>query len=159
MAQKSILETVSKAIPAWLQHIQGKIQTDYASATGTQLEEITIVGGSGSINLSFSTPDRKKMTGIETQEEDVWVPATTFATKDKDGRPTMRKRKAHKRKKKTEVKTEESSSPRADSKPSQTGSDQWVVEKIIDYHFKKDFGDFLIKHLASAGFEELKRVK
>ena len=147
MAQKSITESLEAAITAWKQHIQTTIQTDFQSATGVPLGEVTLAGQGSSSTLEISVPPRKEMTGIKSQEQDVWVPPTTYATKDKNGRPTMRKRKGYKRKQKIELETEESSSPRADSKPSQTGTVRWVREKIIDYHFKKDFGNFLAQHL------------
>jgi hypothetical protein len=151
MAQKSVMELLGPAITAWVQHVHSKIQIDYQAETGASLEEITLTSGGQASTLEFRVPDKKEMTGIKTQEKEVWVPATRYPTKDKDGRLTMRNRKAHKRTQKIEIKDGESSSPRSDSKPSKTGSAQWVQQKIIDYHFKQDFGDFLATYFSKEG--------
>jgi len=146
-----IFESLGTAISAWAQHVHSQIQTDYQSVTGASIEEITLNSGAQESTITITIPDREKMTGIKTQEQEVWVPATRYPTKDKDGRLTMRNRKAHKRTQKIEIKDEENSSPRADSKDAQTGSAKWVEEKVIDYHYKNDFGDFLIQHLSGTG--------
>ncbi len=149
----NISDSLSTAITAWAKEIHSKIQTDYQSATGAALEEITLQSGSPDSKIMITIPDREKMTGIKTQEQEVWVPATTYATKDKSGRPTMRKRKGYKRTQKVEMKDEEGSSPRPDSKDAQTGSGKWIEEKVLDYHFKDDFVNFLIQHLNGSGHE------
>ena len=140
------MESLETVLPAWVQHIHAKIQTDYQSGTGAPLNEISLSGGKTTSTLEISIPDKKDMTGIKTQEKEVWVPAT-MVVKQVNGRLTRQKRKGYKRTQKVEIKDEESSSPRADSKPSRTGSSRWVEEKIIDYHFKKDFANFLAQHL------------
>jgi len=142
-----IFESLGTAISAWAQHVHSQIQTDFQSATGASIEEITLSSGAQETRITLTIPDREKMTGIKTQEQVVWVPATMYPTKDKSGTATMRRRKGHKRTQKIEIKDEENSSPRADSKDAQTGSAKWVEEKVIDYHHKNDFGDFLIQHL------------
>jgi|TARA_Y100000310_G_C20496350_1_gene721732 hypothetical protein len=147
-----ILESLESAITAWVKHIHSQIQTDYQSATGASLEEITLQSGSPESTITIAIPDREKMTGIKTQEKEVWVPAT-MVVKQVNGRLTRQKRKGYKRTQKVEIKDEENSSPRADSKDSQTGSGKWIEEKVIDYHFKNDFSDFLIQHLNGKGHE------
>ena len=77
MAQKSITESLESAIAAWKQHIQATIQTDFQSATGSPLEEVTLTGGGASTVLEINVPPRKEMTGLKTQEQDVWIPPTT----------------------------------------------------------------------------------
>ena len=148
----NISDSLSTAITAWVKEIHSKIQTDYQSATGAALEEITLQSGSPDSKIMITIPDREKMTGIKTQEKEVWVPAT-MVVKQVNGRLTRQKRKGYKRTQKVEMKDEEGSSPRPDSKDAQTGSGKWIEEKVLDYHFKDDFVNFLIQHLNGSGHE------
>tara|TARA_Y100000310_G_C20362248_1_gene659538 strand:- start:84 stop:557 length:474 start_codon:yes stop_codon:yes gene_type:complete len=147
MATKSLRDVFETAFQAWVQELSLKIQTDYASDAGAQLENLTTTSGSEGTTLSFTVPDSSKL-DIPTAEIMQWVPATTFAGKDKSGRPTMKRRKGYQRKQKIELPKNESSMDNVKSKPSKTGSIQNVSDKIFDYHFGDDFIDFLTKRLS-----------
>ena len=136
MSQKSFMSEFEAAFQSWLQHLNQKTQTDYQTETGATLEEATLtMKGTTGGTFQFTVPDRKDL-NIKTQDQEVWVPATTYATKDKHGRPTMRKRKGYKRKQKIELKENESSSTRPEGKQAQTGSLKGITQKIFDYFVK-----------------------
>jgi|6_EtaG_2_1085325.scaffolds.fasta_scaffold155272_2 hypothetical protein len=156
MSQKAFMKAFETTFTSWLQHVNQKIQIDYQTETGASLNEATLTMGSGGAIFQFTVPDRKDL-NIKTQDQEVWIPATMYPTKDKDGRPTMRKRKGYKRTQKVELKENESSPTREDGKQAQTGSVKGVKQKIVDYHFKKDFSDFLIKNLSGKEFTVKRR--
>ena len=107
MTDKSIAAAFEDAFQAWVQHITQKIQTDYASSAGAQLENVTTTSGTDGVTISYTVPDSSKL-DIPTAEIMQWVPATTFAGKDKSGRSTMKRRKGYQRKQKLELPKEES---------------------------------------------------
>lgn len=155
MPDKSFIDKFDSAVQGWIQEITQKIQVDYASDTGAQLEEVTTTSGTGGTTLSFKVPDSSKsgvlddiVLNVPTAETMEWVPATIFAGKDKSGRPTMKRRKGYQRKRKVELPKNESFMAGRKDKPSKTGSTQSVYDKIFDYHFGNEFSDFLIKHLS-----------
>ena len=157
MSEEAFMEAFETGFKSWLQHVSQKIQTEYQTETGVPLEEATLSLGSSGGTFEFTVPDRKDL-NIKTQDQEVWVPATMYATKDKHGRPTMRKRKGYKRTQKIELKENESSPTREDSKQAQTGSLRSVNQKIFDYHFNGEFADFLAKNLSGKEFK-VKRGK
>ena len=152
MSEEAFMKAFETGFKSWLQHVNQKIQTEYQTETGVSLDEATLTLGSGGGTFQFTVPDRKDL-NIKTQDQEVWIPATMYATKDKDGRPTMRKRKGYKRKQKIELKENESSPNREDGKQAQTGSLRNVTQKIFDYHFTDEFADFLAKNLSGKEFE------
>jgi hypothetical protein len=147
MTDKSIGAAFETAFQPWVQHVIQKIQIDYASSAGAQLENVTTTSGTEGVTISFTIPDSSKL-DIPTSEIMQWVPATTFAGKDKSGRLTMKRRKGYQRKQKLELPKEESFMEGRKQKPSKTGSKQSVVDKIFDYHFGDEFIDFLTKQLS-----------
>ena len=152
MPDKSFIDKFDSAVQAWIQEITQKIQVDYASDTGAQLEEVTTTSGSGKSTLSFTVPDASKL-NLPTTEVMEWVPATSFAGKDKSGRPTMKRRKGYQRKRKIELPKKESFKDGTEAKPSKTGSTQNVYDKIFEYHLGDEFSTFLIKHLSGKDME------
>jgi hypothetical protein len=157
MPDKSFTDKFDSAVQAWVTEVVQKIQVDYASDTGAQLEEVTTTSGSGKATLSFTVPDSSKL-NIPTTEVMEWVPATSFAGKDKSGRPTMKRRKGYQRKRKLELPKKESFKDGTEAKPSKTGSTQNVYDKIFEYHFGDEFSNFLIKHLSGQDMK-VKRLK
>ena len=166
MPDKSFMAAFESAVQAWIKEVTQKIQLDYASDTGAQLEEVTTTSGTGGgTTVSFTVPDSSKSgvlddiaLNIPTAETMEWVPATSFVGKDKSGRPTMKRRKGYQRKRKIELPKNESFMDKNKEKPSKTGSTQNVYDKIFDYHFGAEFGDFLVKHLSGKDMK-VERIK
>ena len=153
---KSFMDSLNSAILAWIPEVSRKIQTDFQVDAGAKLAEVSLSKDGQGFRLDYEIPDKSE-TNIPTVEQQIWVPASTYVTKDKKtGRRVTRKRKGYMKTIKAEVSNLDRTraiTQEGDKPKSGANSAYRVVELALDYNFGDDFPNFLQTYLKSKGWD------
>ena len=92
---KSFIDDLNSGMEAWIPELSKKIQQDFQIDTKAKLQDVSVVKDNEGYTLKYELPDKSE-TNIPTEDKQVWVPATSYTTKDKKtGRRVSRKRKGY----------------------------------------------------------------
>ena len=152
---RSFVDDLNSAVLAWIPEVARKIQTDFQVDTNARLQEVSLLKSGEGFRLDYVLPDKEE-TFIPTTEQKIWVPPTSYMTKDKNGRRVRRKRKGYMKTVKVEVSNldrERAIQQQGDKARSSANSAYRVVELALDYNFGEDFPNFLQTYLKSKGWD------
>jgi hypothetical protein len=152
---KSFIDDLNSGMEAWIPELSKKVQQDFQIDTNAKLKDVSITKDSDGYLLEYSIPDKSE-TSIPTETKQVWVPPTTYMTKDKKtGRKVTRKRKGYKKTIKVEVSNinrVDSVWGESDNAKSSANSAYRVVELARGYTLGDDLPEFLHSYLSSKGW-------
>ena len=152
---KSFIDDLDSGMEAWIPEMIKKIQQDFQIDTNAKLQDVNIVKNSEGYILKYELPDKSE-TSIPTEDKQVWVPATSYTTKDKKtGRRVSRKRKGYTKTVKAEVSNINRSNTAGeenDNSKSSANSAYRVVEMARDFTLGDDLPQFLHSYLSSKGW-------
>jgi HSP20 family molecular chaperone IbpA len=152
---KSFIDDFNSGMEAWIPEMVKKIQQDFQIDTNAKLQDVSIVKDGEGYILKYELPDKSE-TNIPTEDKQVWVPATSYTTKDKKtGRRVSRKRKGYTKTVKAEVSNINRSNTawgETDNAKSSANSAYRVVEMARDFTLGDDLPQFLHSYLSSKGW-------
>ena len=152
---RSLPDDLNSAVLAWIPEVFRKVQTDFQVDTNARLKEVSLIKNGGGFRLDYEIPEKSE-TFIPTVDQQIWVPPTSYVTKDKNGRRVRRKRKGYMKTIKAEVSNldrDRATNQQGGKSKSSANSAYRVVELILDYNFGEDFPNFLQQYLKSKGWD------
>lgn len=151
---KSFENDLESALDDWIHEVVEKVQIDFQIDAQTPLRDVALIPEGEGFTFSFILPPREEA-NIPMQEVTVWVPATTYITRDKSGRRVRRRQKGYKRKQKVEL---PSHTQVGVSKKDRTGEFSSAVSRdriaqLVMSYMEDDLPDFLVRYFNSRGWD------